>query len=159
MYSQAFQRERAIVQEELNRRCQSDFVWETSGSPYPIQGTCAGARSCGPKSTAQLLQAERDQKADHARVKDTIKNAETGIAALKKQKLGHNEMRTAIVTIRDRAILAVRDVRKNMAKRAVEAKNQLELLTDDFFRQRLSQCLPSLCRSSFASVLREKSFL
>jgi len=69
----------------------------------------------------KILQAERDQVADYARVNDAITSAETEIAALKKRNFGPDEMRIAIVTIRDRAILTIRDVRKNMARRADEA--------------------------------------
>jgi len=85
----------------------------------------------------KILQAERDQVADYARVNDAITSAETEIAALKKRNFGPDEMRIAIVTIRDRAILTIRDVRKNMARRADEAKNVQVSLTDDFVRQRL----------------------
>jgi hypothetical protein len=85
----------------------------------------------------KILQAERDQVADYARVNAAITSAETKIAALKTRNFGPDEMRIAIVTIRDRAILTIRDVRKNMARRADEAGNLQESLTDDFVRQRL----------------------
>lgn len=74
----------------------------------------------------KILQPERDQVADYARVNDAITSAETEIAALKKRNFGPDEMRIAIVTIRDRAILTIRDVRKIMARRADEAKNLQE---------------------------------
>ena len=61
-----------------------------------------------------ILQAERDQKADEARIDVAITKAESEIAALEQRHLGPKELQRAIITIRDQAILAIRDVRKNM---------------------------------------------
>jgi hypothetical protein len=84
----------------------------------------------------KILQAERDQKADEARIDHVITKAESEIAALEQRHLGPEELQRAIITIRDRAILTVRDVRKNMVKRTIAAKNMQESVSDDFLQRR-----------------------
>ena len=49
---------------------------------------------------------------------------------------GPEELQKAIITIRDRAILTIRDVRKNMLRRTIAAKNMQESVGDDLLRQR-----------------------
>jgi hypothetical protein len=66
----------------------------------------------------------------------TIRKAESEIAALEQRHLGPEEFHSAIITIRDRAILTIRDVRKNMVKRSIAAKSMQESVDDDFLRQR-----------------------
>jgi hypothetical protein len=84
----------------------------------------------------KILQAERAQKADEARIDDAITQAESEIAALEQRNLGPEELRRAIITIRDRVILTIRDVRKNMLKRTIAARSMQESVDDDFLRQR-----------------------
>jgi hypothetical protein len=83
----------------------------------------------------RILQVERDQKADEARIDDAITKAESEIAALNQRHLAPEEMQRARITIRDRTVLIVRDVRKNMQHRDIVAKNMQETLSDDFLRQ------------------------
>jgi hypothetical protein len=45
-------------------------------------------------------------------------------------------LQKAIITIRDQAILTIRDVRKNMVKRAIAAKTMQGSVDDDFRRRR-----------------------
>jgi hypothetical protein len=71
----------------------------------------------------RVIEAERDQKADEARIEEAIRQAEAGMAAaLRYRVLSPEQWRAEIVARRDRAILTIRDVRKNMLKRIIEAK-------------------------------------
>src|SRR5215470_1345511 len=71
----------------------------------------------------KVLEIERHQLADYARVDYAITKGEDEIAALEELCLGPNELRREASVVRDRTVLAVRDVRNNMAKRALTAKN------------------------------------
>ena len=83
----------------------------------------------------KVLEIERHQLADYARVDYAITKAEDEIAALEELWPGPNELRRETSVVRDRTVLAVREVRKNMAKRAVTAKNMQESLVKSL-RQR-----------------------
>lgn len=80
----------------------------------------------------RIVEAERDQNKDEARINDVVANSEREIAALDRRHLGPEERRTATVAIRDKAALLVRDVRRNMLKRAIAAKRMQEALGNDF---------------------------
>ena len=69
-----------------------------------------------------IVALERDQQADYARVENAVRMAESEIAFLETRQLHSDELQKRRSAIRDRTILAVRDVRQNMAKRAVAAK-------------------------------------
>ena len=71
----------------------------------------------------KALEIERYQLADYARVDYAITKGEDEIAALEELCLGPNELRRKASIVRDRTVLAVREVRNNMAKRAITAKN------------------------------------
>jgi len=66
--------------------------------------------------------AERDQEADCARIDAAIVVSEQDITALEDQQLDQLEMQKRWSAIRDRTILAIRDVVHNVSKRADEAK-------------------------------------
>jgi hypothetical protein len=89
----------------------------------------AGARFNLPR---KILRVERDQKADGTRIDNAITQAESEIAALRRRPLGPRELQRSINAIRDRIILTVRDVRQNMVKRTIAAKN-MEGIVDDGF--------------------------
>jgi hypothetical protein len=101
----------------------------------------------------KVLEIERHQLADYARVDYAITKGEDEIAALEMLCLGPNELRREASLVRDRTVLAVREVRNNMAKRAITAKNMQGSLIESL-RQ----------RSRFAGVdtvdaiLRERCF-
>jgi hypothetical protein len=76
----------------------------------------------------RIVEAERDQNKGEARINDVVANAEREIAALDRRHLGPEERRTATVVIRDKAALLVRDVRRNMLKRAIAARRMQETL-------------------------------
>ena len=84
---------------------------------------------------AKVLEIERHQVADYARVDYAITKGEDEIAALEELWLGPNELRRETSVVRDRTVLAVREVRKNMAKRAITAKNMQGSLVESL-RQR-----------------------
>ena len=79
-------------------------------------------------------QAERDQHADYARIDDAIRLAEQNIAALESWQLEAHETRKKWLAIRDRTILAIREARGNMIKRANEAKGTRSRMIETFFR-------------------------
>src|SRR5258707_12371296 len=83
----------------------------------------------------KVLEIERHQLADYARVNYAITKGEDEIAALEELRLGPDELRRQTSVVRDRTVLAVREVRKNMAKRAITAKNMPGSLVESL-RQR-----------------------
>jgi hypothetical protein len=84
---------------------------------------------------AKVLEIERRQLADYARVDYAITKGEEEIAGLEERVLKLNELRRETSLIRDRTVLAIRDVRNNMAKRAITAKNMQGSLVESL-RQR-----------------------
>jgi hypothetical protein len=83
----------------------------------------------------KVLEIERRQLADYARVDYAITKGEDEIAGLEELRLGPDELRRETSVVRDRTVLAVREVRKNMAKRAITAKNMRGSLVESL-RQR-----------------------
>src|SRR5262249_55629709 len=83
----------------------------------------------------KVLEIERHQLADYARVDYAITKGEDEIATLEKRSLEPNELRRETAVVRDRTVLAVREVRNNMAKRAITAKNMQGSLVESL-RQR-----------------------
>src|SRR6201993_1053540 len=83
----------------------------------------------------KVLEIERRQLADYARVDYAITKGEDEIAALEELWPGPDDLRREISVVRDRTVLAVREVRKNMAKRAIAAKNMRGPLVESL-RQR-----------------------
>src|SRR5215831_4540536 len=83
----------------------------------------------------KVLEIERHQLADYARVDYAITKGEDEIAALEELRLGPDELRRKTSVVRDRTVLAVREVRNNMAKRALTAKNMRGSLVESL-RQR-----------------------
>jgi hypothetical protein len=77
--------------------------------------------------------AERDQHADYARIDDAIRLAEQNIGALESRQLEPHETRKKWLAIRDRTILAIREARGNMIKRANEAKETRSRMIETFF--------------------------
>jgi len=66
--------------------------------------------------------AERDQDADCVRIDAAISRSEQEIAALEDQQLDSDELRKQWSAVRDRTILAIRDVVNNVVQRAAEAR-------------------------------------
>jgi hypothetical protein len=82
-----------------------------------------------------VLEIERHQLADYARVDYAITKGEDEVAALEELCLEPNELRRETSVVRDRTVLAVREVRNNMAKRAITAKKMQGSLVESL-RQR-----------------------
>ena len=97
----------------------------------------------------KVLEIERYQLADYARVDYAITKAEGEIAALEELWPGSNELRRESSVVRDRTVLAVREVRKNMAKRAIIAKNMQGSLVESLRQRR--RCGPRLSPASPAT--------
>ena len=83
-----------------------------------------------------IIEAERDQNADCARIGAAIHLGEQDIAALESRQLDSDEARKRWCAIRDRTILAIRDVRRNVIKRANEAKETERWMIEKFFREK-----------------------
>ena len=83
-----------------------------------------------------IIDAERDQDADCARIGAAIHLAERDIATLESRQLDSDEARKGWFAIRDRTILAIRDVRRNVIKRANEAKETERWMIEKFFREK-----------------------
>ena len=120
----------------------------------------------------KILQTEQDQNADAARIDDCITSAEKEIKRLEKRQLGSEELQKLIVSIRDRAVLSIRDVRKNMQRRAVKTIEMQDWLKaylrkysrfaedddeDAHFRARLLELLARAETSALPGHLREAS--
>jgi hypothetical protein len=84
---------------------------------------------------AKVLEIERHQAADYARVDYAITKGEHEIAALKQLGLRPNELRGETSVVRDRTVHAVREFRYKIAKRATKAKNMQGSLVESL-RQR-----------------------
>ena len=87
------------------------------------------------KDVIEAERAERDQDADCARIDAAINLAEQDIAALESRQLDSEEARQGWFAIRDRTILAIRDVRRDVIKRANEAKETETWMIEKFFRE------------------------
>jgi hypothetical protein len=77
-----------------------------------------------------IIQTERDQKADEARIDDAIMNAENEITSLEQRQLASEELHDRITAVRDKAVLIIRDVRKNMQRRTLAAERIQKRLSD-----------------------------
>jgi hypothetical protein len=114
----------AVVMNELlslNQNCR-DQSWASEHVPEPLN------------LHKRIFQTERDQAADEARIDDAITRAENDITRL--QQRHSQQLQAEIITIRDRTVLTVRDVRKNMQRRSFDAERMQECLNDDFLRRR-----------------------
>src|SRR5271165_6803739 len=74
------------------------------------------------RDAIEAERAEREQDADCARIDAAIELAKKDIRALKSRQLDPEEMREKWSAIRDQTIFVIRDVRRNIVKRASEAK-------------------------------------
>lgn len=84
----------------------------------------------------RILQNEREQIADEDRIDTAIRRAKNDIAWLQQRQLGLEKLQEAITAIRDRTILAVRDVRKNMQRRSLDAERMQKCFSDEFLHLR-----------------------
>jgi hypothetical protein len=87
------------------------------------------------KDATEVERAERDQDADFARIDAAIDAAEKAITALEGRQLCPDKRRKEWSAIRDRTILAIRDVRDNIIKRATQAKQTESWMVKKWLRE------------------------
>ena len=92
-------------------------------------------------------QAEREQEADCARIEAAVRLAETAIAAL----AGSDEAHKRQCELRDRTILTVADVRRNIVRRAEQAKETRKELIETFFQR----SAPSQSTDDYSAMLHD----
>src|SRR5215471_953606 len=95
------------------------------------------------------LQAEREQEADCARIDAAVRLAETALAAL----ASSNEAHKRRCELRDRTILTVADVRRNIIRRAKQAQEMRREMIEAFFNGRV----PSQSTIEYAAMLHDVS--
>lgn len=87
------------------------------------------------RDAIEAERAERDQDADCARIDAAIGLAKQDIAFLQGRQLDPDEMREKWSAIRDRTIFVIRDVRRNIVKRANEAKETERWMIEQLLRE------------------------
>ena len=109
---------------------------------------CSGVRRetesiCGNSGRAtavselikRLVQLERDQHGDEGRIYAALRKAEAEIADLQRRDLAPEALRPAIAAIRDKAVLMIQNVRKNMQKRILAARKLQETVGPEYLAQ------------------------
>ena len=86
------------------------------------------------KDPDEVERAERDQDADCARIDAGIDAAEKAIAAIEARQPYPDKRREQLSTIRDRTILAIRNVRHNIMTRASKAKQTESWMVQKWLR-------------------------
>src|ERR1700730_13557309 len=87
------------------------------------------------KDADEVEQAERDQDADCARIDGAIDTAQKAIAAIEASQPYPDERREQLSAIRDRTILAIRNVRHNIMKRANKAQQTERWMVQKWLRE------------------------
>jgi hypothetical protein len=100
----------------------------------------------------EVERAERNQEADCALIDAAVRLAEKEIAFLEGRQLGPDELRKKWCGIRDRTILAVRDVRRNIVRRADEAKETERRIIEKWFREKSDDRVLSEFSSTLGQV-------
>ena len=93
------------------------------------------------------VQAEREQEADCARIDAAVRLAETALAALASPDEAHKRR----YELRDRTILSIADVRRNIVRRAKQAKETRRGMIHAFFHDRV----PSQSTIEYAAMLHD----
>jgi hypothetical protein len=96
-----------------------------------------------------VVQAERDQEADCARIDAAVRLAETALAALAGSDATHKRR----CELRDRTIISVADVRRNIIRRARQAEETRREMIEAFFHDRV----PSQSIIEYAAMLHDVS--
>jgi len=110
----------------------------------------------------EVERAERHQDADCARIEAAIDAAERTITVLEARQPGPDERRKELSAIRDRTILAIRDVRHNIVNRANKAKQTerwmvqkwLSEVNDGRIRKELTADLQKMSTKGLLDYLR-----
>jgi hypothetical protein len=113
--------------------------------------------SDSPRARAAMLkdvvQAERDQEADCARINDAVGLAEAQLAA----RARRDEIHKFWPATRETTILAVADVRRNIIWRADKARQRLKEMGETFFRKNGTDAASSY--SAYLEDMPTKSLL
>ena len=96
-----------------------------------------------------VVQAERDQEADCARIDAAVSLAETALAGLASSDEAHKRR----CELRDGTILSVADVRRNIIRRAKQAEETRKEMIEAFFHNRV----PSQSIIEYAAMLHDVS--
>jgi hypothetical protein len=99
-----------------------------------------------------IIELERDQVADCARIDAAIRLAERDFATLDSRHFDPEEVRRKWTIIRDRTILAIRDVRRNIAQRASEASQAL--LIEKLYHE-AADCVDDGAVREFSAMLQD----
>jgi hypothetical protein len=86
------------------------------------------------RDAIEAERAERDQDADCARIDAAIELAKKDIAALESRELDPADRQKQWVEIRDQTILVIRDVHRNIVRRADQAKETTRWMIDRLWR-------------------------
>jgi hypothetical protein len=106
------------------------------------------------KDAVEAERVEQDQDADCARIDAVIGLAKQDIAALRGQQVDPDELREKWSAIRDRTILAIRDVRRNVVERANEARETTTWMIEKVEQTLRAESDPRVIRE-FSAELRE----
>ena len=98
-----------------------------------------------------IVQIEREQEADCERIDAAVRLAGAAIAAL----MGSDEAHQRRCAIRDRIILSVADVRRNIRRRAEGAKKTRKELIETFFQERETLIRAGLITRSFCMICQQ----
>jgi hypothetical protein len=87
------------------------------------------------RDAVEAERAQRDQDADCARIEAAIGMAKQAITALEHQQLDAEEMQQKWSTVRDQTIFVIREVRRNVLRRAKEAKETERSMIQQFWQE------------------------
>jgi hypothetical protein len=99
------------------------------------RGTPFHGRDCHFKEPNEVERAERHQETDSARINAAVEAAEKGITTVATRQLDPTEMPSECSATRDRTILAVRDERHNIIKRANAGKETERWIVENWLRE------------------------
>ena len=103
----------------------------------------------------KVLEIERHQLADYARVDYAITKGEDEVAALEERRLGPNELRREASVVRDRTVLAVREVRNNFGEARHHSQEHAGVI-GRMSEAAFTFCCGGHCRCEFTrALLRE----
>jgi len=87
------------------------------------------------RNAVEAERAERDQDADCARIEAAVDMAKQAITALEHQQLDTEEIHEKWSAIRDQTIFVIREVRRNIIRRAKEAEETERSIIQKFWQE------------------------
>jgi hypothetical protein len=115
----------------------SHVASKRSGVRRETESVCGngGRATAVSERIKRVVQLERDQSADEGRIYAALRRAEAEIASLEQRDLAPEVLRAALAAIRDKAVLMIQDVRKNMHNRILAARKLQETVGPAFLVQ------------------------